>query len=68
MKNPYRIRIRNGLYHIGYGKGGGINTAMHYSKEKMEEVKASPDSFYNENKWTFVEMKEDGTFVDVPTS
>ena len=46
----------------------GINTAMHYSKEKMEEVKANPASFYNENKWTFVEVKEDGTFVDVPTS
>jgi hypothetical protein len=67
MKQPYRIRISKGIYHIGHGYGGGINSSCRYSKESMEDVKNMNYSYYNEShgQWKFVEIKEDGKIVEV---
>jgi hypothetical protein len=65
MYKPYRLKITKGIYHVGFGAGGGINSALKYSNEDMERVKESETSYYNLNRWKFVKIKDDGTMVEV---
>jgi hypothetical protein len=65
MQKPYRLKISKNIYHVGFGAGGSINSALKYSIHDMERVKESESSYYNMNRWKFVEIKDDGTMVEV---
>jgi hypothetical protein len=65
MNRPYRLKISKGIYHVGNGKGGGINVAIKYRTEDLERIKNNPLLYYMEHGWKIMEIKKDGELSEV---
>jgi phosphosulfolactate synthase (CoM biosynthesis protein A) len=63
MNKSYVVRVSKNIYYHGiFNENGGINTAVRYSKESMNDNMDAAKA----RGWKFIEIKEDGKLVEVP--